>query len=76
MIKYSKEVIYMMFPTASNIPRPIRLSESIRAWAWESLHGKYGDESVKNGHLTADDIDCFDSLSDIQKNDACIRRIA
>jgi len=66
----------MLFPTASNIPRPIRLKESTRAWAWESLHGKYGDEAVKNGHLTADDIDGFDSLSDIQKYDACIRRIA
>lgn len=64
------------FPTASNVPRPIRLKDSTRAWAWESLHGKYGDEAMKTPCISLDHIENFDALSDIQKQDIAIREIA
>ena len=66
----------MQFPTASSIPRPIRLSESIREWAWESLHGKYGDDAVKNSCIMLDSIPDFENLSDTAKYDAAIKHIA
>ena len=66
----------MIFPTAAAFPRPIRLPESVRAWAWESLHGKYGDEAVSHGFVTMDDIPGFASLSPLEKQDLAITRIA
>lgn len=66
----------MTFHTASDEPRPVRLSEATRNWAWESLHGKYGDETVSNGDVSLDDIEGFEALSDLQKYDCAIRRIA
>ena len=66
----------MVFPTASNTPRPVRLNETLRSWAWESMHGKYGDEAVINNCIPLDDIEDFESLSLLQKYDAAIMRIA
>jgi hypothetical protein len=66
----------MKFSTSSSIPRPIRLSDDIRNWAWESMHGKYGDEAVINNCIPLDDIEDFESLSLLQKYDAAIMRIA
>ena len=36
----------MVFPTASTHPRPIRLNEQIRDWAWRSMHGEFGDDAM------------------------------
>ncbi len=66
----------MLFPTASNNPRPIRLKNSTRKWAWESLHGKYGDDTMVTRCVAVDDIKNFETLSDTAKYDAAIRRIA
>ena len=46
----------MVFATASAVPRPVRLKESTREWAFASLHGKYGDEALRNAcvHLDGD----------------------
>ncbi len=66
----------IIFPTASSEPRPIRLKESTRAWAWESLHGKYGDEAMAHPHISLDHIENFDGLTDLQKQDIAIREIA
>ncbi len=65
----------IIFPTASATPRPIRLRESTRAWAWESLHGKYGDEAMKNRFVSLDHIEGFDDLSFTEKYDHMIRTI-
>ena len=46
----------MMFYTVSSEERPVRLKEEIRAWAWESMHGKYGDEAMKAFAVKMDDI--------------------
>ena len=37
----------MRFYTAFSEPRPIRLSQSTRSFAYESMQGKYGDEAMK-----------------------------
>lgn len=66
----------MLFATASDTPRPIRLKDSTRQWAFESLHGRYGDEAIKNACVCLDDIVDFNQLSDVEKYDRAIRRIA
>lgn len=66
----------MIFPTASSTPRPIRLSEEIRDWAWRSLHGQYGDEAIRNDSVSLDDFENFEELSSLQQYDAAIQKIA
>ncbi len=70
------EVSRMTFLTASEIPRPIRLKESIRAWAYESLQGRYGDDAMEHCAVTLDHIENFDALSPFGKYDAAIEEIA
>ncbi len=66
----------MIFHTASDIPRPIRLTDSTRKWAFASLHGKYGDEAMRTPCVNLDYIEKFDDLSDTEKYDIAIRNIA
>lgn len=66
----------MQFYTASNEQRPVRLSEEIRRWAWESQHGKYGDEAVKHWAVSMDDVPGYTELPPLQQQDIAIRRIA
>ena len=54
----------------------MRLSESTRAFAHESLGHRYGLETMSTMSVTLDDIEGFDKLSPIEKYDAAIRRIA
>lgn len=42
----------MKFYTAFSSPRPVRLSEKTRAYAYESMHGKYGDEAMKTPFIS------------------------
>lgn len=66
----------MEFYTASATGRPVRLSEDIRLWTWESQHGKYGEEAVKNWAVEMDDIPGFAGMSPFEQQDLAIRRIA
>lgn len=66
----------MIFSTASAVPRPVYLSDATREWAYESLHGRYGDNAIRNRCVELDDIENFNTLSDTGKYDAAIRRIA
>ncbi len=66
----------MEFYTAGFEARPVRLPQPLRQWAWESLHGKYGDEANRFPCVTLDDIPGFDELSPLQQYDAAILRIA
>lgn len=66
----------MEFYTASLEKRPVRLSENIRRWAWESEHGKYGDEAMRVPAVEMGDIPDFDRLPKLKKLDLAIRRIA
>ncbi len=65
-----------VFPTAGDTARPIRLPEYLRSWAYESLHCKYGDEAIAHYALPLDDIEDFAELSEQEKYNTAIRRIA
>lgn len=66
----------MVFATASAVPRPVRLKEATREWAFASLHGKYGDEALRNACVHLDGDADFEALSELQKYDRAVRRIA
>lgn len=66
----------MEFYTVSRFPRPVRLPESLRQWAWDSLHGKYGDEAIQCPSLSLDDIPGIHDLSRLEQYDAAILHIA
>lgn len=65
----------MVFPTASSVKRPIRLSAKIRKWAWESLQGKYGTEAMETPYLNVVD-PSFEELTPIEKYDFLLEKIA
>ena len=56
--------------------RPTRLCEGTRKFAEESLLYKYGKDTLKNGAISLDNIESFESLTPIQKYDTAIRNIA
>ena len=66
----------MEFYTVSKEKRPVRLCEETRQFAWDSLHGRYGDESQQTPAVLMDDIPGFESYSPYARHDAAIRRIA
>ena len=65
----------MEFFTSSDSKRPIRLSAKIRGWAYESMHGKYGDEAMKTPYIEIED-ENFNKLDDLDKYDIMITEIA
>ncbi len=65
----------MKFFTSSKTPRPVRLNQTTRAWAWESMHGKYGEEAIKYASLKIED-ENFDKLSLYDIYDKMILKIA
>lgn len=70
-----REVMIMEF-FAVNGKRPVRLSDATRQFAYESLNHKYGHDTWKCDGVSMDDVENFQSLSDIEKYDLAIRRIA
>ena len=66
----------MKFYTANGLERPVRLSESTRLFAYESLGHKYGLDTKKTDWVTLDGIDNFDKLTELEKYDAAIAKIA
>ncbi len=66
----------MKFYTSSNTPRPRRLSKETREWAWESMHGKYGDEARKTPSVYIPETKENMSLSERHLSMKFIREIA
>lgn len=66
----------MKIYSASGNPRPIRLCEATRTFAFESLSGVYGDDAMKTPSVSVDDCTDWDNLSLYQRYDVCIDRIA
>lgn len=66
----------MNFYTAFNQKQPSRLSEKTRQFAYESLQGRYGDEAMQTLDVCVDDIADFEGLSEYEKYDTAISRIA
>ena len=67
----------MEFYTPKGLTRPIRLCESTRKFAYDSLNHKYGLDTRKTMAIALDDIDeaTFSSLSKLEKYDLSIERI-
>ena len=65
----------MKFPSAIETDRPKRLNAKIRAWAWESMHGRYGDEAMKTPAVEIK-YEGFENLYKEEKYDLAIMEIA
>ncbi len=65
----------MEFFTYFNEPRPVRLCQATRQFAFDSLNHKYGLDTKKTDHVDMDDVPGFESLTDIEKYNQCISRI-
>ncbi|MBR3996943.1 MAG: hypothetical protein IKI93_01210, partial [Clostridia bacterium] len=65
----------MEFLCATGLTRPVRLSEETRQFAWDSLHGKYGDEAMKTMGVEVDAVAEFDSLDQNDRYSHCIDAI-
>ena len=61
---------------AVNGKRPARLSEPTRAFAYESMHYKYGLQTKATPAVALDDIANVDALSRLEQYDLAIERIA
>ncbi len=65
----------MKFYTAFSSPRPVRLSEETRAYAYESMHGKYGDEAMRTPFVSIPE-EQYRSCSPQEKYNLAITAIA
>ena len=65
----------MIFSSVNGIERPVRLSESTRLFAAESLGHKYGLDTEKVMSVELDAA-ALSGLSDIEKYDLAIKTIA
>ena len=63
----------MKFYAPHNCVRPVRLSEDTRRFAFDSLHCRYGSETLAHNAVPLDDVPAFETLSDIEKYDRMIR---
>ena len=61
---------------AVNGTRPVRLSESTRGYAFDSINGKFGREALENYAVQMDDVADFEKMDNLDKYDAIVRRIA
>ena len=61
---------------AVNGKRPVRLREVTRAFAFESMNHRYGKMTRETPSVCMDDYEGFASLTELEKYDAAIRRIA
>ncbi len=67
----------MKFYTVYKDPRPVRLSESTRQFAYESLElHTFGQEAMKTPAVTMDHIEGFDELTPLEKERLILREIA
>ena len=66
----------MEFYTQNGKQRPIRLSESTRQFAYDSLHHKYGLDTQNTMAVSMDAIPNFEALSELEQYDIAVRKIA
>ena len=65
----------MEFFCGTGFTRPVRLCEETRRFAYESLHGKYGDDAKTTPHVSVDNIYGFDDMLDYERYTCCIDAI-
>lgn len=66
----------MKFYTQNGRNRPIRLCDTTRNFAYESLNRKYGIETLKTDAVSLDEIEDFEKLTPIEKYDIAIQKIS
>ena len=66
----------MEFYTQNGRKRPVRLSEATRKFAFDSLNRKYGLDTLKTMSVSLDDVDNYESLTELEKYNHAIMRIA
>ena len=66
----------MEFYTQNKLQRPVRLCESTRQFAFDSLNQVYGKDTLKVMDIPLDDIENLGSLSPLEKYDTAISEIA
>lgn len=67
----------MIFEAPNHLPRPVRLREETRRFAYESLHRKYGKDTLKTPSVALDDDAAFrKAQSKIARYDAAVKKIA
>lgn len=65
----------MIFETQNGLVRPIRLSEETRQFAYDSLHRKYGLDTLRVMEVNLDDVENYGEMTPLQRYDLAIRRI-
>ena len=66
----------MNFYCATWLSRPVRLSDETRRFAYESMHGKYGDMARRTPFVSVDSIPGFDGMDKTEQYSRCIDKIA
>ena len=66
----------MIFYTVSERPRPIRLREATRQFAWDSLQGRYGDEAMEYYAVSMEEEPGFEAMTPSEQFMAATRKIA
>ncbi|MBR6772229.1 MAG: hypothetical protein IKM29_02435 [Clostridia bacterium] len=66
----------MNFFTSASEKRPVYLCEETRKFAYESMHGKYGDEAMKAYAVVLDGVLGFEEMEPLDKYDTAIKLIA
>ena len=66
----------MEFYAQNNTKRPVRLSETTRRFAYDSLNRKYGLDTLRTMGVSLDDVANINTLHQIEKQDLAILRIA
>lgn len=65
----------MKFYTANGLKRPIRLCDSTRLFAYESLGGKYGIDTRKTDSVIMDNVKNYDKMTELEQYNAAIAKI-
>ena len=76
LAKRQKGGSVMEFYTQNSNKRPLRLCEKTRRFAYDSLNRKYGQDTLRTEAVVLDGIEGFASLSNIEKYDLAITKIA
>ena len=66
----------MRFYTQNGRGRPVRLCEETRRFAYDSLNKRYGLETLDTMGVSLDGVKEFNTLSDMEKHDIALRKIA
>ena len=64
-----------IFPTLSDTPRPIRLADATRQFAYESQMGKYGDDAMSTPYVDMTEFPGFFTMEPMDQYDAMLSEI-